>query len=80
MQVDEALVHLELVAVPRLRALTTGLHRHISTAYSQGQEDAHRLASGDLEHLGRHAHGALHADVLVLRAVDEIRRDCPTAR
>ena len=38
------------------------------------------LAGGDLEDLGGETDGALDAKLLVLRAVDEIRRDCPTAR
>ena len=39
--------------------------------------DTHRLAGGDLEDLGGEADGAADAELLVLRAVDEVRRDCP---
>jgi len=35
------------------------------------------LTSGDLEDLGREPDGALHAELLVFGAVDEVIRDCP---
>jgi hypothetical protein len=36
----------------------------------------HRLAGGDLEDLGREADGTLDEQLLVLRTVDEVVRDC----
>lgn len=36
---------------------------------------AYRLAGGDLEDLGREAHGAFDAELLVLGAVDEVAAD-----
>ena len=80
MKVDQTLVDLELVTVPGLRTLTARLrhqrsvrlHRHIVT-----WDDTNRLASGDLEDLSGKTDGPLDAELLVLRAVDEVRRDCP---
>ena len=37
--------------------------------------DTHRLAGGDLEDLGGEADRALDTELLVLGAVDQIRRD-----
>lgn len=77
-QVDEALVDLELVAVPGLRTFTARLETKKSMLVLgvQRKNRTYRLASGDLKALGREADGALHAELLVLCAVDEIRRDC----
>ena len=36
----------------------------------------HRLAGGDLEDLGGEADGALDTELLVLRPVDQVSRDC----
>ena len=83
MEVDQALVDLELVTVPSLRTFTARLGGQLSaTSYSRydAKKDTHRLAGGDLEDLSGETDGALDAKLLVLRAVDEIRRDCPTAR
>ena len=56
-------MHLELVAVPGLRALT-----------------ARRLTGGNRKDLGGEADRALDAELLVLRAVDEVARDCSASR
>ena len=53
---------------------------HLVGVPGLGTLTARGLAGGDLAVLGGQADGALDAKLLVLRAVDEIRRDCPTAR
>lgn len=55
-EVDQAFVDFEFVAIPGLGSLT-----------------ARRLAGGDLEDLGWETNGALHAKLLVLGAVDEVK-------
>ena len=70
-QVDQALVDLELVAVPGLGALTAGLY----TSAWADERATNRLARRDGQALGREANRALDAQVLVLRAVDEVGAD-----
>jgi hypothetical protein len=77
-QVDEALVHLELVTVPGLRSLTTGLptQQSVSERNTSGAgTGTYRLAGGDAQDLGREPHRALYAQLLVLGAVDQVCRD-----
>ena len=78
MEVDQALVDLELVTVPSLRTFTARLGGQLSaTSYSRydAKKDTHRLAGGDLEDLGGKTDGTLDAELLVLGPVDEVRRD-----
>ena len=80
-EVDETLVDLELVAVPSLRTFTARLERQSSaTNYSSydAKKDTYRLAGGDLEDLSGETDGALDAQRLVLRAVDQVGADLST--
>ena len=45
------------------------------SAQAHNNDATHRLAGGDLEDLRGEADGALDAELLVLRTVDEVRRD-----
>lgn len=75
-EVDEALVDLELVAIPGLGTLTARLRTRWLTNESQrSKTDTHSLTGGDLEDLGGKADGALDTELLVLGAVDQVRRD-----
>ena len=67
---------LELVAVPGLGALTAGL----STSAWADEQATDRLARRDGQALGREANRALDAQVLVLRAVDEVGADWRSAQ
>ena len=80
-QVDQTLVNLELVAIPGLRTLTARLARRSNSLMPVQSRDGptHSLTGGDLEDLGGKADGALDAELLVLRAVDEVRGNCPFA-
>ena len=78
MQVDETLVHLELVAIPRLGSLTARLlqnNEKLVQVLSIHENSTNRLAGGDLEDLGGETDGALHTELLVLGAVDQVRGD-----
>ena len=67
---------LELIAVPGLRTLTARLMRICQNPVdSTTRMIAHRLAGSDLEDLGGKADGALDAELLVLRAVNQVARD-----
>ena len=46
-------------------------------AYKKCIKRTNSLTGGDLEDLGGETNGALDAELLVLRTVDEVRRDCP---
>ena len=45
------------------------------SAQAHNNDATHRLAGGDLEDLGGEPDGALDAELLVLRTVDEVRGD-----
>ncbi len=75
-QVDEALVDLELVAIPGLGTLTTRLNsRRISSEINVVNGFTHSLTGGDLEDLGGETDGTLDTELLVLGAVDQVGRD-----
>ena len=79
-EVDQTLVDLELVEIPRLGTLTARLLQNdekLVQVLSSHENSTNRLAGGDLEDLGGETNGALDAELLVLRTVDEVRRDCP---
>ena len=77
MEVDKALVDLELVAIPGLRTLTARLEKTAAKLVCPIKEmrGTYSLTGGDLEDLGGEADGALDAELLVLSTVDQVLRD-----
>ena len=77
-QVDQALVDLELVAIPGLRTLTARLARRLNSWMLMQSRDkpTHSLTGGDLENLGGESDGALDSQLLVLGTVDQVLRNC----
>lgn len=49
---------------------------HLKSVEGVGTLTGGSLARGDAEDLGWHANGALHLQLLVLSAADEVRADC----
>ena len=78
MEVDEALVDLELVAIPGLGTLTARLSRSDDKRPNNmiTSQSTYSLAGGDLEDLGGKADGALDTELLVLGTVDQVSGDC----
>jgi len=61
------------------KALNLMLRRLLSSCAGVGRARtlaARRLAGGDAEHLGGHAHGALHLEALLLSPADQVRAHC----
>ena len=76
MEVDEALVDLELVAIPGLGTLTARLQTFgVNIGIDSSTTDTYSLTGGDLEDLGGETDGALDAEILVLGAGDEVTAD-----
>jgi hypothetical protein len=74
-QINETLVNLELITIPGLGTLTARLEKTgkvIDNSNAQVLYVTYCLAGGDLEDLGRKTNGALHAQLLILSAVDEV--------
>lgn len=75
-QVDQALVNLELITIPCLGTLTTRLNYIISKRFPRmGLQMTYSLTGGDLQDLGGEADRSLDTELLVLGAVDEIAGD-----
>ena len=49
---------------------------HLERVVGVGTLSARGLAGGDAQRLGRHAHGALDLEVLVLGALDQVSAHC----
>ena len=68
---------LELVAIPGLGTLTARLSRSDDKRPNNmiTSQSTYSLAGGDLKDLGGKTDRALDTELLVLRAVDQVRRD-----
>ena len=49
---------------------------HLKAIPGVGSVTGGRLTGGDVQHLGGHADGALHLEVLLLGASDQVSRHC----